>query len=113
MCGDGTPTYNSSSCLEVENVSPWLTTPAAVDALRYVPADYRQLDVNGNPTATSGLRWRYIVGNGGAYRADAYGNYWVEVRDTNLKQGQGNWVFVPLSCLATPLSPGPGGYYFP
>ncbi len=110
-CGDGTPTYNSSSCLEVANVSPWNTTLTPTGYIRTAPAGDTYTSPSG--VTTSNLRWRYVVGNGGAYRADAYGNYWVEVRDQKYTQGNGNWVFVPLSCLANPLAPGPGGYYVP
>ena len=110
-CGDGTPTVNSSSCTEFENASPWQTTLNPTGYLRTIGAYSTYTAPNG--VTIPALRWRYIAGNGGTYRTDTYGNAWVEVRDQNLTQGYGNWVFVRADCLASPLAPGPGGYYVP
>ena len=63
------------------------TTSGVPTALRYIPANST---VGGAPR----LAWRYVTKN-----PTSDGTYWVMARDRAYGSGQGNWVFVPLSCL--------------
>lgn len=98
-CKDGTSVTipTGQSCLEVANVRPWgsALAPSGVVAVR--SAGY------------TALKWRYVVGQNGAPKADPYGNYWVMVHDPG--NGTDYWDFVPLSCLG-PLNPAAGSSYY-
>jgi hypothetical protein len=78
----GTPVQQRGACDEYANYRPWTTANHRVDFVRTSPAP-------GN------LRWRYAT----KYNdTDGSGQY-VMVQDPRFGHGQGNWVFVPRSCL--------------
>lgn len=79
---DGALVDNSAACNEYANARPWSTSAAPVDFLRQIPA-------HATYAGDKRLKWRYTT---------RYGSL-VMVRDRAVADGQGNWVFVPRSCL--------------
>lgn len=83
----GTPVNNKQTCYTVANVRPWLSGQGVPAAIRYIPANATHL---GAPR----FAFRYV-----AKYPTTDGTYWAMGRDRAYSSGQGNWVFVPLSCL--------------
>ena len=96
---DGYHVVNTVPCKEYANYRPWSKEPVEKEELRTVPAyaaDPKE------PTLPA-LLWRYVT----LYPStDSTGKY-VMVRDSRYNGGEGNWVFVPRSCLPATL-PEPG-----
>ena len=93
--GDGYFVVNKTACPEYANYRPWSTNNLEQEQLRTEPAYARQEPGSSYPA----LKWRYTT----KYNStDATGQY-VMVRDVTLSAGEGNWVFVPRSCLPSTL----------
>ncbi len=101
--GDGYFVVNQAPCPEYANYRPWSSSNLEQEKIRTEPA-YATQEPGSNIPA---LKWRYTS----KYNStDGTGQY-VMVRDASvsLKEehektyGQGNWVFVPRSCLPTVL----------
>ena len=89
--GDGWPVVNIQACPEYANYRPWSSNNLEQELVRTAPA-YAGSGPGSNYPA---LKWRYVT----AYEStDGTGQY-VMVRDDRYKAGEGNWVFVPRSCL--------------
>jgi hypothetical protein len=101
--GDGYFVVNKVACPEYANYRPWTSGNLEEEKIRTVPAYAAQEPGSNVPE----LKWRYISKYGST---DGTGQY-VMVRDAavTLKEekekvyGQGNWVFVPRSCLPSTL----------
>jgi hypothetical protein len=79
---DGSPTTLTCNPIpEYANVRPWSSSPAEQGAIRYIS----------NPGQNYAVNWRYKVN----------GNQYDMVRDTHIPTTDGNWVFVPNSCMAS------------
>jgi hypothetical protein len=89
---DGQPTNVKQACWEYANYRPWLANSQPLNALvRYVQP---------NETWQGSYRlWaRYVAKYPWYYNGTAI--YFVMVHDTRMDgTGQGNWVFVPLTCF--------------
>lgn len=83
----GTLINNRTDCWTVANVRPWTSGQSVPSAIRIIPANATHL-------GQSRLAWRYVT-----KYPTTDGSYWVMARDRAYGSGQGNWVFVPLSCL--------------
>jgi hypothetical protein len=83
----GTPVNNRTTCYVAANVRPWLSGQGVPPAIRFIPA-------NATYQSAPRLAWRYVT-----KYPTTDGTYWVMARDRAFASGQGNWVFVPLSCL--------------
>jgi hypothetical protein len=93
--GDGWPVVNKGACPEYANYRPWSVNNVEQELVRTAPA-YAGSSPGSNYPA---LKWRYIT----KYEStDSTGQY-VMVRDDRYKAGEGNWVFVPRSCLPAAL----------
>lgn len=93
--GDGWPVVNTRTCPEYANYRPWSSNNVEQELVRTAPA-YASSGSGSNYPA---LKWRYITKYGSA---DGTGRY-VMVRDDRYRAGEGNWVFVPRSCLPLTL----------
>ncbi len=91
---DGNYVVNPSPCPEYANYRPWSTNNVEKELIRTVPAYAAQ----GNGSVPA-LKWRYTTKYDST---DGTGQY-VMVRDTRANGYEGNWVFVPRSCLRSPL----------
>lgn len=83
---DGTLITNPRECRSYANFRPWSTSSAANEYLRTIAA------------GSTRLRWRYVTRYSNTNSGTASGQY-AMVRDTAVSPGQGNWTFVPRSCL--------------
>jgi hypothetical protein len=93
--GDGYYVVNKTACPEYANYRPWSSSNLEKEKLRTEPAYARQEPGSSYPA----LKWRYTT----KYNStDATGQY-VMVRDVTIAAGEGNWVFVPRSCLPATL----------
>ncbi len=93
--GDGFYVVNTAPCPEYANYRPWSSKNVEQEEIRTVPA-YTAQEAGSNYPA---LKWRYIT----KYEStDGTGKY-VMVRDARVGDGEGNWVFVPRSCLSATL----------
>lgn len=97
-CSDGAScagslVNNRQTCYTVANVRPWLSGQSVPAPIRFIPqnATYGFLP-DGRPAPR--LAWRYVT-----KYPTTDGTYWVMARDRAYSTGQGNWVFVPFSCL--------------
>jgi hypothetical protein len=91
--GDGYFVVNPVACPEYANYRPWSTNNVEQEYIRTEPA---YATSSGNVPA---LKWRYTT----KYKStDGTGAY-VMVRDASIADGEGNWVFVPRSCLPSTL----------
>jgi uncharacterized cupin superfamily protein len=87
--GDGYYIVNKAPCKEYANSRPWSSGSVEKEEIRTVPAYATE------KTDIPALKWRYVTEYAST---DGSGKY-VMVRDTRYNGGEGNWVFVPLSCL--------------
>ncbi len=87
-CNDGWPTQLTRTCGMYANARPWTTTGGA-NHIRNRDAGYW-------------VHWRYISRDNG----------YAMVRDPNVPDGQGNWVFVQRDCLKSEAEL-PGNKYYP
>ena len=94
--GDGNPVVNKTPCPEYANYRPWSSNNVEKELIRTAPA-YAASGAGSNYPA---LKWRYTS----KYTStDGTGQY-VMVRDDRITgAGEGNWVFVPHSCLPSTL----------
>jgi hypothetical protein len=101
--GDGYFVVNTAACPEYANYRPWSSSNLEQEKIRTEPAYASQTPGSNIPA----LKWRYTT----KYNStDGTGQY-VMVRDAavTIKEesekiyGQGNWVFVPRSCLPATL----------
>ena len=93
--GDGYYVVNKTACPEYANYRPWSSSNLEQEKLRTAPA-YASQEPGSNVPA---LKWRYTT----KYNStDGTGQY-VMVRDASVAAGEGNWVFVPRSCLPSNL----------
>ncbi|MFZ2114239.1 MAG: hypothetical protein WAU77_11005 [Solirubrobacteraceae bacterium] len=93
--GDGWPVVNTRACPEYANYRPWSSNNVEQELLRTAPAYAAEAPGSRTPA----LKWRYITKYGST---DGSGQY-VMVRDGRYNDGEGNWVFVPRSCLPSTL----------
>jgi hypothetical protein len=90
--GDGNPVVNTKPCPEYANYRPWSASNVEKELIRTAPA-YAASGPGSNYPA---IKWRYVTKYAST---DGSGKY-VMVRDDRIAgAGEGNWVFVPLSCL--------------
>jgi hypothetical protein len=90
--GDGNPVINPNPCPEYANYRPWSSNNVEKELIRTAPA-YAASGPGSNYPA---LKWRYTT----KYRStDGTGQYVMARDDRITGAGEGNWVFVPLSCL--------------
>ncbi len=97
--GDGYYIVNKVPCKEYANFRPWSSESVEKEEIRTVPAYATE------KTDIPALKWRYVTEYAST---DGSGKY-VMVRDTRFNGGEGNWVFVPLSCLRANASELPTG----
>jgi hypothetical protein len=97
--GDGYYVVNKVPCKEYANFRPWSSESVEKEEIRTVPAYATE------KTDIPALKWRYVTEYAST---DGSGKY-VMVRDTRYNGGEGNWVFVPLSCLRANASELPTG----
>jgi hypothetical protein len=89
---DGSSVVNPKPCEEYANYRPWSKSSHEVEPIREVPA-YAASQIGSTEPA---LKWRYTTKYDST---DGTGQY-VMVRDDRITgAGEGNWVFVPRSCL--------------
>jgi hypothetical protein len=92
---DGDYVVNKTECPEYANYRPWSSSNLEQEKIRTAPAYAREKPGSSNPA----LKWRYTT----KYNStDGTGQY-VMVRDASIADGEGNWVFVPRSCLPATL----------
>jgi hypothetical protein len=93
---DGNYVVNPSPCPEYANYRPWSTNNVEQELIRTAPAYAASTPGSRTPA----LKWRYTTKYSST---DGTGQY-VMVRDARITgAGEGNWVFVPRSCLSSPL----------
>ena len=94
--GDGNPVVNKVPCPEYANYRPWSSNNVEKELIRTAP-EYAASSPGSNYPA---LKWRYTTKYAST---DGTGQY-VMVRDDRITgAGEGNWVFVPRSCLPATL----------
>ncbi len=93
--GDGYYVVNKTACPEYANYRPWSSSNLEQEKIRTESAYARREPGSRYPA----LKWRYTT----KYNStDGTGQY-VMVRDASIADGEGNWVFVPRSCLPATL----------
>jgi hypothetical protein len=92
---DGNWVVNKTPCPEYANYRPWSTNNVEKELIRTVPAYAAEAPGYNTPA----LKWRYTTKYAST---DGTGQY-VMVRDDRIAGGEGNWVFVPRSCLPATL----------
>ncbi|HEY5286173.1 MAG TPA: hypothetical protein VIJ50_03605 [Solirubrobacteraceae bacterium] len=93
--GDGWPVVTTQACPEYANYRPWSSNNVEQELIRTAPA-YASSGPGSNYPA---LKWRYIT----KYESTDGTHRYVMVRDDRYNAGEGNWVFVPRSCLPSTL----------
>jgi hypothetical protein len=93
--GDGYFVVNKTACPEYANYRPWSSSNLEQEKLRTAPAYARQEPGSSYPA----LKWRYTT----KYNSTDGSGQYVMVRDDTISAGEGNWVFVPRSCLPATL----------
>jgi len=94
--GDGNPVVNKTACPEYANYRPWSSSNVEKELIRTAPA----YAASGPGSTYPALKWRYVTKYAST---DGTGKY-VMVRDDRITgAGEGNWVFVPRSCLPATL----------
>lgn len=89
---DGNPVINPRPCPEYANYRPWSSSNVEKELIRTAPEYAASAPGSDYPA----LKWRYVTKYAST---DGSGKY-VMVRDDRITgAGEGNWVFVPLSCL--------------
>jgi hypothetical protein len=96
---DGTYVVNKVPCSEYANYRPWSESNAPKELLRTVLA-YEREGSGSEQKYNPALKWRYISKY--ASTGEPKVKY-VMVRDDRIGGGEGNWVFVPRSCLPSTL----------
>lgn len=103
---DGTYVVNPLPCPEYANYRPWSTNNVERELIRTAPA-YAAVTPG---SETPALKWRYTTKYSST---DGTGQY-VMVRDARITGGgEGNWVFVPRSCLSSTLPSNEGEAHDP
>jgi hypothetical protein len=93
---DGYPVVNQAACPEYANYRPWSSSNLEKDLIRTAPADASSGPGSNYPA----LKWRYTT----KYDSTDGSGQYVMVRDDRITAaGEGNWVFVPRSCLPVTL----------
>jgi hypothetical protein len=105
---DGFYVINSTPCPEYANYRPWSENNAPKELIRTVPAYERE--GLGESASNPALKWRYVSKY--ASVAEPKVKY-VMVRDDRISGGEGNWVFVPRSCLPATLPTSEGEHLPP
>jgi Fungal fucose-specific lectin len=95
---DGFYVVNKVPCPEYANYRPWSESNAPKELLRTVPA-YEKEGL-GSGTRNPALKWRYVSKYASTTEPKVK---YVMVRDDRIGGGEGNWVFVPRSCLPATL----------
>jgi hypothetical protein len=95
--GDGNPVTNPRPCPEYANYRPWSTNNVEKELIRTAPEYAASAPGSGYPA----LKWRYVTKYGST---DGSGKYVMARDDRITGAGEGNWVFVPLSCLKSKAS---------
>jgi hypothetical protein len=91
---DGYYVVNKVPCKEYANFRPWSKeTSVEKEEIRTVPAYATE------KSDIPALKWRYVT----KYESSDGSGKYVMVRDTRVAGGEGNWVFVPRSCLPATL----------
>jgi hypothetical protein len=94
--GDGNPVVNKTPCPEYANYRPWSSNNIEQELIRTAPA-YAAASPGSNYPA---LKWRYTTKY---VSQDGTGQYVMARDDRVTGAGEGNWVFVPRSCLPASL----------
>ncbi|HEY4812756.1 MAG TPA: fibronectin type III domain-containing protein, partial [Solirubrobacteraceae bacterium] len=103
LVGEGTPVGNPKPCPEYANYRPWSEGNVEKELIRTAPA----YAASGPGSRYPAIKWRYVTKYAST---DGTGKY-VMVEDDRITGAEGNWVFVPLSCLrnkASELPENPG-----
>ena len=105
---DGFYVVNKTPCPEYANYRPWSESNAPKELIRTVPAYEREGlgEKAGNPA----LKWRYLSKYASVIEPKVK---YVMVRDDRIAGGEGNWVFVPRSCLPATLPTSEGEHLPP
>jgi hypothetical protein len=92
VVGEGSPVNNPKPCPEYANYRPWSDNNVEKELIRTAPA----YAASGLGSSYPAIKWRYVTKYAST---DGTGKY-VMAEDDRIKgAGEGNWVFVPLSCL--------------
>jgi hypothetical protein len=105
---DGYYVVNKTSCPEYANYRPWSENNAPKELIRTVPAYERE--GAGERASNPALKWRYVSKYSSVVEPKVR---YVMVRDTRIGGGEGNWVFVPRSCLPSTLPTSEGEHLPP
>jgi hypothetical protein len=97
--GDGAYVVNKVPCPEYANYRPWSENNAPKELLRTVPA-YEREGSGSEHERNPALKWRYVTKYASTTEPKVK---YVMVRDDRIGGGEGNWVFVPRSCLPSTL----------
>ena len=92
---DGNYVANPKSCPEYANYRPWSASNVEKELIRTAPADAGAVPGSTLPA----LKWRYVT----KYASTDGTGHYVMVRDDRIAGTEGNWVFVPRSCLPATL----------
>jgi hypothetical protein len=95
---DGYYVVNKTACPEYANYRPWSSSNVEKEKIHEAAAYAEGPNGGGEPA----LKWRYVTKYSST---DGSGKY-VMVRDVRYGTGEGNWVFVPRSCLPSTLPEG-------
>ncbi|HTD09544.1 MAG TPA: hypothetical protein VK680_11690 [Solirubrobacteraceae bacterium] len=93
--GDGNYVVNKIPCPEYANYRPWSSSNVEKELIRTAPAYAAKSPGSELPA----LKWRYVTKYAST---DGTGKY-AMVRDDRINGAEGNWVFVPRSCLPATL----------
>jgi len=93
---DGYYVVNTAPCPEYANYRPWSEANAPAELIRTVPAFESETAASSKPA----LKWRYVSKYGSSVAPKVK---YVMVRDDRIAAGNGEWVFVPRSCLPSTL----------
>jgi hypothetical protein len=104
---DGYYVVNKTECPEYANYRPWSSGNVEKELIRTVPAYEREGP--GEKASNPALKWRYTS----KYASTDGTGHYVMVRDDRIAGGEGNWVFVPRSCLPTTLPTSEGEHLPP
>ncbi len=98
---DGVEVVNPVPCREYANYRPWSAGNIETEFIRELPA-YSASELG---SRTPALLWRYVT----KYESkDGSEEPYVMVHDARISVGEGEWVFVPRSCLPASLPQGKG-----
>jgi hypothetical protein len=105
---DGFYVVNKTACPEYANYRPWSENGAPKELIRTVPAYEREGP--GEKASNPALKWRYVSKYSSVTEPKVK---YVMVRDDRIAGGEGNWVFVPRSCLPSTLPTSEGEHLPP